>query len=103
MNSQYSAPAVCLPTPALRPFIARCAGYCANGLQPGTHAGLPSRHVDLIKAQRPALAEAAVASGYHDQAHMTLEWNTLAGCTPKSWIASELPFLQDYGLAARDD
>jgi AraC-like DNA-binding protein len=57
----------------------------------------------LIKAERPSLAEAAFACGYHDQAHMTLEWNALAGCTPKSWIASELPFLQDYELAASDD
>jgi AraC-like DNA-binding protein len=282
MNSQYSDHAVCLPTPVLRPFITRYAGFCVNGLQPGTHAGLPSRHVHLIislgrpidvvrmpsessstaqgpaaftalvsglqqapatirrngnfqglhvfltplgagailgvssaelasrvlhlsdfwgraagdlterlmaavtwqhrftildeeftralvptapprelswawsrlaqahgclsiqslalelgwsrrhfserfrtelgvtpktaarifrferacwliKAERLSLAEAAVACGYHDQAHMTLEWNALAGCTPKSWIASELPFLQDYELAARDD
>jgi hypothetical protein len=34
---------------------------------------------------------------------MTLEWNALAGCTPGSWIASELPFLQDYELAGHDD
>jgi len=278
MSSPYSDRAVCLPTPALRPFIARYAGFRANGLPPGTHAGLPSRHVDLIislgqpihvirmpneslspdaftalvggmkdapaivrhdgdldglhlfltplgarailgvpsvelasrvvhlsdlwgsaagnlmerlmsavtwqqrfaildeefmrrlipiampreiawawgrlaqaagrvsiqglardlgwsrrhfserfrtvlgvtpktaarifrferacwlmKAERPSLAEAACACGYHDQAHMTLEWNALAGCTPKSWILRELPFLQDYELAASDD
>ncbi len=57
----------------------------------------------LLKAQRPGLADAASACGYHDQAHMTLEWNALAGCTPRSWILSELPFLQDYELAASDD
>jgi AraC-like DNA-binding protein len=282
MSSQHSGQAVCLPTPALRPFIARYAGFCASGLPPGTHAGLPSRHVDLIislgrpidivripntsqrpaqdaaaftalvgglknapvtvrqdgnphglhlfltplgvrailgvasvelasqvvdlsdlwgraagnlierlmsavtwrqcfaildeefvralvpiatpreitwawrtlaqahgcisieglardlgwsrrhfserfrtelgvtpktaarifrferacwliKSERPSLAQAAFACGYHDQAHMTLEWNALAGCTPKSWIAKELPILQDYELAASDD
>jgi AraC-like DNA-binding protein len=57
----------------------------------------------LIKDEQPSLAEAAFACGYHDQAHMTTEWNALAGCTPKSWIASELPFLQDYELSGSDD
>jgi AraC-like DNA-binding protein len=57
----------------------------------------------LIKDERPSLAQAAIACGYHDQAHMTIEWNALAGCTPKSWIAQELPFLQDYELWGSDD
>jgi len=53
----------------------------------------------LMKDQRPGLAEVACACGYHDQAHMTREWNALAGCTPKTWIARELPIVQDYELA----
>lgn len=57
----------------------------------------------LIKDERPSLAEAAFACGYHDQAHMTREWNALAGCTPKTWIARELPILQDYEVAGGDD
>jgi AraC-like DNA-binding protein len=57
----------------------------------------------LIKTSRPRLADVAVACGYHDQAHMTHEWNALAGCAPRTWIASELPFLQDYELAGGDD
>lgn len=57
----------------------------------------------LIKTARPRLSDVAAASGYHDQAHMTHEWNTLAGCTPRTWIANELPFLQDYELAGCDD
>jgi AraC-like DNA-binding protein len=57
----------------------------------------------LIMDERPRLAEVAYACGYHDQAHMTLEWNALAGCTPKSWIARELPFLQDYELSGGDN
>jgi AraC-like DNA-binding protein len=57
----------------------------------------------LIKDERPSLADAAVACGYHDQAHMTREWNALAGCTPKTWIARELPIVQDYELAGGDD
>lgn len=43
------------------------------------------------------LAELAVRCGYHDQAHMTNEWRALAGCTPGTWIAEELPFLQYSG------
>ncbi|HEY2979735.1 MAG TPA: AraC family transcriptional regulator [Anaerolineales bacterium] len=57
----------------------------------------------LIKDERPSLAELAYACGYHDQAHMTREWNALAGCTPGIWIARELPFVQDYELSGRDD
>src|SRR5204862_3280378 len=33
---------------ALRPFISHYAGFRAYDVPPGTHAGLPSRHVDLI-------------------------------------------------------
>ena len=44
----FSDRAVCLPAPALRPFISHYAGFRARGLPPGSHAGLPSRHVDLI-------------------------------------------------------
>jgi len=57
----------------------------------------------MIMDERPSLADAAVACGYEDQAHMTREWNALAGCTPRAWIANELPFLQDYEVAGRDD
>jgi AraC-like DNA-binding protein len=41
------------------------------------------------------LARLAVACGYYDQAHLTNEWRSLAGCSPGVWIAEELPFLQD--------
>jgi AraC-like DNA-binding protein len=57
----------------------------------------------LIKTARPRLADVAAACGYQDQAHMTHEWNALAGCAPRTWIANELPFLQDYELAGGDD
>lgn len=52
-----------------------------------------SAHVDL--------AELAVRCGYYDQAHLTNEWRALAGCSPGTWIAEELPFLQ-YEAAADD-
>jgi len=57
----------------------------------------------MIKNQRPSLAHVALACGYYDQAHMTREWNTLAGCPPNAWISRELPFLQDYELAGGDN
>jgi AraC-like DNA-binding protein len=56
-----------------------------------------------IMDERPSLADAAQSSGYQDQAHMTREWRALAGCTPRAWIARELPFLQDYEVAGGDD
>lgn len=57
----------------------------------------------LIAGKRPSLADVALACDYYDQAHFTREWNTLAGCSPKTWIARELPFLQDYELGGRDN
>jgi len=53
----------------------------------------------LLKKNPPSLAQVAFDCGYHDQPHMNREWNSLAGCTPKSWIAGQLPFVQDYELA----
>jgi AraC-like DNA-binding protein len=41
------------------------------------------------------LAAVAAASGYYDQAHLTREWQDLAGCTPTTWMTEELPFVQD--------
>jgi AraC-like DNA-binding protein len=42
------------------------------------------------------LAEVAPVCGYADQAHLTREWVTLAGCTPTTWLREEFPFLQDH-------
>lgn len=41
------------------------------------------------------LADLAADLGYADQAHLTREWNSIAGCSPRQWIAEELPFVQD--------
>ena len=57
----------------------------------------------LIKDTRSSLSQVAVSCGYFDQAHLTREWNALAGCSPRTWIARELPFLQDYELGGRDN
>lgn len=51
--------------------------------------GLPARRAET-------LSDVAVMTGYYDQAHMTKEWNELAGCPPTRWLAEEeLPFVQD--------
>lgn len=39
-----------LPHPRLRPFITEYTGYRIGGVEPGTHAGLPSRSLTLIVA-----------------------------------------------------
>jgi AraC-like DNA-binding protein len=49
----------------------------------------------LERADRPPLAEVALASGYYDQAHLTRDWRELAGCPPTRWMAEELPSVQD--------
>ncbi|TDD61076.1 AraC family transcriptional regulator [Kribbella antibiotica] len=41
------------------------------------------------------LAELAAELGYADQAHLTREWQAIAGCSPRQWIAEELPNVQD--------
>lgn len=41
------------------------------------------------------LADVAVRCGYYDQAHMTRDWHELAGCTPTTWLADDLPSVQD--------
>jgi AraC-like DNA-binding protein len=57
----------------------------------------------LIADQQTSLAQIASACGFHDQAHMTKEWHALAGSAPGSWVANELPNLQDYELGGGDD
>lgn len=56
----------------------------------------------LLRRGPRDLAGVAITAGYHDQAHMTHEWQALAGCTPRVWIAEELPFLQDYEFVPVD-
>ena len=41
------------------------------------------------------LAEAAAASGYADQPHLTREWRELCGYSPTEYLREELPFVQD--------
>lgn len=45
----------------------------------------------LTTPTRQGLAAVAAASGYADQAHLTREWTTLAGCPPAAWLRAEQP------------
>lgn len=55
-----------------------------------------SRDLVVEAARRgTTLAAAAVRSGYADQAHLNRDWRDLAGCAPTTWLAEELPFVQD--------
>jgi AraC-like DNA-binding protein len=49
------------------------------------------------------LAELSAELGYADQAHLTREWNAIAGCSPRQWIAEELPNVQDATPVAVTD
>jgi AraC-like DNA-binding protein len=61
------------------------------------------RAARLLRRGHADLAALAVECGFYDQAHLTNEWRALAGCTPGTWIAEELPFLQDEGRPAGRD
>lgn len=59
-----------------------------------------SRNLIGVRAARDrdairTLADVAAVCGYYDQAHMTRDWNELAGCAPSVWIAEELPSVHD--------
>lgn len=53
------------------------------------------RLLHSARVGRPALADVAAESGYADQAHLSREWSSLAGCTPSTWLRTEFPFVQD--------
>lgn len=57
----------------------------------------------LLRQGNFDLARLAVECGYYDQAHLSNEWRTLAGCSPRTWISEELPFLQDEDVFAGQD
>jgi AraC-like DNA-binding protein len=52
----------------------------------------------LTSPRRPSLAAVAAVCGYYDQAHLNREFRELAGCSPLTWLAEELPSVQDDAL-----
>ncbi|MGQ0616983.1 MAG: helix-turn-helix domain-containing protein [Acidimicrobiia bacterium] len=71
---------------------------CEIGLSPKALARVVrferSRRL-LARPDHPRLADVAVRVGYYDQAHLNREWRVLAGCSPTTWMAEELPAVQD--------
>ncbi|MEU0464555.1 AraC family transcriptional regulator [Amycolatopsis sp. NPDC006131] len=61
------------------------------------------RAISRLREAPTDLATLAVDCGFYDQAHLSNEWRALAGCTPRTWITEELPFLQDRHAAADAD
>lgn len=55
----------------------------------------------LTAPARPPLAEIAARCGYADQSHLAREWRSLAGCSVGTWMAEELPFVQDDSAEER--
>jgi AraC-like DNA-binding protein len=53
----------------------------------------------LRRQPRTRLAELSATVGYADQAHLTREFRTIAGCSPRQWMIEELPNLQDFPAA----
>lgn len=47
--------------------------------------------VAAARAGAISLAAVAAASGFADQAHLTREWQAMAGCTPSEWLRAEGP------------
>ncbi|MFC4125588.1 AraC family transcriptional regulator [Nocardia rhizosphaerae] len=42
-----------------------------------------------------SIAQVAAACGYFDQAHLNRDFAELAGCAPTTWLAEEIPSVQD--------
>ncbi|NUR96327.1 MAG: AraC family transcriptional regulator [Kribbellaceae bacterium] len=50
----------------------------------------------LRRHPRPRLVDVAAAAGFADQSHLTREFRTIAGCSPRQWMAEELPNLPSH-------
>jgi methylphosphotriester-DNA--protein-cysteine methyltransferase len=91
--------AVAAPAPPLRPFVSHSAG----SRKAAARVFRFERACRLFLRSPRRIADVAVASGFHDQAHMVREWHALAGCSPREWIFGQLPFLQDYEIGGGHD
>jgi AraC-like DNA-binding protein len=57
----------------------------------------------LLRRGQLDLSRLAVECGFYDQAHLSNEWRAFAGCSPRTWIREELPFLQDDDVLGCSD
>jgi AraC-like DNA-binding protein len=57
----------------------------------------------LLRRGQVDLSRLAVECGFYDQAHLSNEWRAMAGCSPRTWIREELPFLQDEDIVGCPD
>lgn len=82
----------------------RARFHAELGVPPKTAARIFrfERAMRVLQSRRLNLVQAAAECGYYDQSHMTAEWNELAGCTPRRWLAAEFPFFQDQDLVQED-
>jgi AraC-like DNA-binding protein len=78
---------------------------CEFGIAPKVAARVFrfERACRLFLRSPSSIADVAMASGFHDQAHMVHEWHSLAGCAPREWVLGQLPFLQDYEIGGGHD
>jgi AraC-like DNA-binding protein len=86
-----------------------------RGDDPGTSTRSTQRHVSqvtgltanrirqIVRARKASemlqrgdsILDVTHELGYADQAHLTREWQSIAGCSPRQWMAEELPYVQD--------
>jgi hypothetical protein len=57
----------------------------------------------ISRYERSDFRDGGKPTGPGVASHLTREWHALAGCSPKAWIARELPFLQNYELGGGDN
>lgn len=76
----------------------------AVGLAPKTFAAiLRFRHAgQRLRAGEP-IAQAALASGYADQSHLSRDFQRFAGLAPTAYARGDVAFLQDSKCLAGDD
>lgn len=77
----------------------------------GSEFGLPPKVVSRVlrlervtaylrRQPRARLADVSVLAGYADQAHLSREFRAIVGCSPRQWMAEELPNLPSNPQAA---
>ncbi|HEX6353169.1 helix-turn-helix domain-containing protein [Actinophytocola sp.] len=63
----------------------------AIGLSPKHFARLDRLRAVLARAGRGSWSDLAVAAGFYDQAHLTVEFRTIMGVPPAAFVSGQLP------------